>query len=69
MTEDAAIAMKLFSVTADNQWLASELKDCCNELCLRCGDYRNEHKGACDGCRWKAVRHGESHRPQGGDDA
>ena len=24
-----------------------------NELCLRCGRYRDAHKGACDGCRWK----------------
>ena len=31
----------------------SVLKDCRNELCFRCGDYRMRHKGACDGCRWK----------------
>lgn len=24
-----------------------------NELCNRCGNYINEHQGACDGCRWK----------------
>jgi hypothetical protein len=24
-----------------------------NELCLKCGRYREEHNGACDGCRWK----------------
>ena len=30
-----------------------ELKDCRNELCLKCGDYKMRHKGACDGCRWK----------------
>lgn len=29
------------------------LKDCRNELCLKCGDYKMRHKGACDGCRWK----------------
>ena len=23
-----------------------------NELCLRCGLYRNAHNGACNGCRW-----------------
>lgn len=34
-----------------------ELKDCVNELCLKCGDYKEEHLGACDGCRWKEVRH------------
>ena len=30
----------------------SELKTCRNELCLKCGAYREKHKGACDGCRW-----------------
>jgi hypothetical protein len=39
--------------------LKGELHDCVNELCLRCGQYRQEHMGACDGCRWKAVRHGK----------
>lgn len=32
-----------------------DLKDCRNELCLRCGSYREKHLGACDGCRWKEV--------------
>ncbi len=32
-------------------------KDAVNELCLKCGDYKTEHLGACDGCRWKEVRH------------
>ena len=35
--------------------LISELKLCQNELCLKCGDYKMAHKGACDGCRWKDV--------------
>ena len=35
------------------------IKDCANELCLKCGDYRKEHLGYCDGCRWKAIRHGD----------
>jgi len=29
-----------------------------NELCLKCGSYREAHLGACDGCRWKAVKEG-----------
>lgn len=33
--------------------LKNELKTCRNELCLRCGNYKNSHLGACDGCRWK----------------
>lgn len=24
-----------------------------NELCQRCGKYRESHNGACDGCKWK----------------
>ena len=35
--------------------LRRDLKDCRNELCLKCGDYKNAHKGACDGCRWKDL--------------
>ena len=30
-----------------------------NELCFKCGKYREAHNGACDGCRWeKAVLKG-----------
>ena len=39
--------------------LQSNLNDCVNELCLRCGSYREEHLGACNGCRWKDVRHND----------
>lgn len=31
----------------------SELDAMRNELCLKCGNYREAHNGACDGCRWK----------------
>ena len=34
-------------------YLKSELKDCRNELCLKCGNYKQKHLGACDGCRWR----------------
>lgn len=33
--------------------LRERLTLCRNELCLRCGSYKNAHNGACDGCRWK----------------
>ena len=26
-----------------------------NELCYKCGKYREAHNGACDGCRWKEA--------------
>lgn len=33
--------------------LKADLKDCRNELCLRCGEYKTAHLGSCDGCRWR----------------
>lgn len=33
--------------------MQAELTRCRNELCLRCGNYKEAHKGACDECRWK----------------
>ena len=27
-----------------------------NELCCKCGKYREAHNGACDGCRWKEAQ-------------
>lgn len=32
--------------------LLTDLKDCRNELCLRCGQYKTKHLGSCEGCRW-----------------
>lgn len=29
-----------------------------NELCLRCGKYRQAHKGACKNCRWREEEGG-----------
>lgn len=31
----------------------SDFRDCRNELCLRCGQYKTKHLGSCDGCRWE----------------
>ena len=38
--------------------IETDLKDCVNELCLRCGQYKEAHKGACDECRWLTVKEG-----------
>lgn len=38
---------------AEIERLKSELKDCRNELCRQCGNYKGAHYGACNGCRWK----------------
>ena len=32
---------------------SKELKDCRNELCYKCGEYKTAHLGSCEGCRWK----------------
>ena len=32
--------------------LRTDLKDCRNELCLRCGQHKTKHLGSCEGCRW-----------------
>jgi hypothetical protein len=35
-----------------NKELLKELENCRNELCLKCGAYRESHLGACDDCRY-----------------
>jgi hypothetical protein len=40
------------------QDLEGEFKDCVNELCLKCGQYKHEHEGSCNGCRWLNPRRG-----------
>jgi len=40
------------------QDLEGEFKDCVNELCLQCGNYKHEHEGSCADCRWLKVRRG-----------
>ena len=33
--------------------LRKELKNCRDELCLKCGNYNEAHNGACDDCRYR----------------
>lgn len=35
-----------------------ELHTCANELCYQCGQYKQEHLGACSDCRWLPIRKG-----------
>ena len=35
--------------------MGCDLRDCRNELCLRCGEYKTKHLGSCDDCRWKDM--------------
>lgn len=48
---------ELVITAGDAAGVESDLRDCVNELCYKCGQYREEHLGACNGCRWKDVRH------------
>lgn len=34
--------------------ILKELWNCRNELCLRCGNYHEAHKGACEDCRYNS---------------
>ena len=33
----------------------SLLRECRNELCVKCGKYASAFRGACDGCKWKGL--------------
>ena len=35
---------------------SADLRDAVNELCEKCGNYRREHLGACNDCRWFALK-------------
>ena len=52
---DATTIALLYAADKSIIELYENLVDCRNELCWKCGQYRNAHKGACDGCRWKEV--------------
>ena len=47
------LRMALASACKERDELKKELDAMRNELCCKCGNYREAHNGACDGCRWK----------------
>ena len=47
------LRMALASACKERDELKKELDAMRNELCCQCGNYREAHNGACDGCRWK----------------
>ena len=49
------LRMALASACKERDELKKELQAMRNELCCKCGKYREEHNGACDGCRWKEA--------------
>ena len=50
--------IEIATLQADRDNIRVDLKDCVNELCLKCGAYHESYLGACDGCRWKTVKEG-----------
>ena len=47
------LRMALASACKERDEARKELNEAKNELCCKCGNYRDAHNGACDGCRWK----------------
>lgn len=53
LTDDFQDALDMIDKLKDqNAKLKSTLYDCQNDLCYKCGDYKERHLGRCDGCRW-----------------
>ena len=49
------LRMALASACKERDEARKELHAMRNELCCKCGKYRDAHNGACDGCRWKEA--------------
>ena len=47
------LRMALAAACKERDELKKQLHEAKNELCYKCGNYREAHNVACDGCRWK----------------
>ena len=47
------IRMALSAACKERDESRKQLAAMRNELCCKCGNYREAHNGACDGCRWE----------------
>ena len=47
------LRMAMASACKERDELKKELDAIRNELCCKCGKYREAHNGACNGCRWE----------------
>lgn len=47
------LRMALAAACKERDELKTKLAAMRNELCCKCGKYREAHNGACDGCRWE----------------
>ncbi len=55
-------AFKRLAAYEDTGLGPTNIRDLRNELCLRCGNYKRAHLGACDGCRWRQEKVEEDRR-------
>ena len=55
MSETSVLIRENQKLRKENEKLRKELRWCKNELCLKCGDYKQSYLGACDGCRWYVM--------------
>lgn len=49
LTLRAACELQMYH---DTGYAPSDIADLRNELCLKCGNYKAAHFGACDHCKW-----------------
>ena len=49
------LRMALASACKERDEARKQLHEAKNELCCKCGKYREAHNGACDGCRRKEA--------------
>lgn len=55
-SDRAALVAEIEKLRKQLEQANSELAAMRNELCFKCGKYREAHNGACDGCRWKEAQ-------------
>ena len=54
-SDRAALVAEIEKLRKQLEQTQAELAAMRNELCCKCGKYREAHNGACDGCRWKVA--------------
>lgn len=51
--EKIPIAVDCLAAYEDTDLTPADINDLRNELCLKCGKYKDAHLGECDGCKWR----------------
>lgn len=53
------LTSKLIVENAGRISAEGNLTELANEYCIKCGQYKTEHLGSCNDCRWLKARKGE----------